>query len=75
VTGLAIMTIPSAPAQARVVVGIDVGVPGGWGYYPYYYGYPAYPAYYAYYPRAYPYYRYRPWYRGCYWSPYRCYWR
>ena len=45
------LTVPSAPAKARVFVGFGIGAPVGWGYYaPYYgyYGYPYYPAYYGY---------------------------
>ena len=52
VVGLGAMTLPSAPAQARVFVGIGIPFPGV-GYYapaPYYpYGYYGYPAY-GYYP-------------------------
>ncbi len=73
--GLATLVLPSAPAQARVFVGIGVGAPGVWGYYapprPYYY---AYPAYYGY---GYPYYYHYPYayraggyYGGPYWHPY-----
>ena len=44
------LTVPSAPAKARVFIGFGVGAPVGWGYAPYYgyYGYPYYPAYYGY---------------------------
>jgi hypothetical protein len=47
------LTVPSAPASARVFVGFGIGAPIGWGYYappPYYgyYGYPYYRAYYGY---------------------------
>ena len=48
----AAITLPTAPAQARVFVGVGIPFPGAWGYYapaPYYgsYGYPYYghPAY------------------------------
>lgn len=67
----------STPADARIWVGFNFGVPG-WGYAPYY------PAYYPYYGYYYPhrywrhhyyrahYWRHRNW---CYWHPYRCrYW-
>ncbi len=51
-TGIAALTLPTTPTEARVFV--SVGVPGVWGYYaaprPYYY---AYPTYYGY---PYPYY-------------------
>ncbi len=50
-SGLAALTLPAAPAEARVFV--SVGVPGVWGYYPGPRYYP-YPSYYAY--RPYPYY-------------------
>lgn len=52
------VTVPSAPAKARVFVGFGIGAPVGWAYAPYpdypyypyyrYYGYPYYPAYYGY---------------------------
>ena len=72
----------SAPAEARVWVGVNFGYPGYY-YAPSYY-YPAYyPSYgYGYYPRH-RYWRhhyYRAHYRGwrhrqwCHWHPYRCYW-
>ena len=52
VVGLGAMTLPSAPAQARVFVSVGIPFPGV-GYYapaPYYpYGYYGYPAY-GYYP-------------------------
>ena len=44
----AAITFPTAPAQARVFVGVGIPFPGAWGYYappPYYaysYGYPYY---------------------------------
>jgi hypothetical protein len=49
-----LMTVPSAPAKARVFVTFGFGAPVGWGYYaprPYYgyYGYPYRPYYRAYY--------------------------
>jgi hypothetical protein len=55
VLSIGALTIPSAPANARVFVGFGVGAPIGWGYYapsPYYgyYGYPYYPAYHYGYP-------------------------
>jgi hypothetical protein len=50
------LTMPTAPANARVFVGFGIGAPVGWAYvpppYPVYYPYPyyyyAYPRYYAY---------------------------
>jgi hypothetical protein len=47
------LTVPAAPANARVFVGFGIGAPVGWGYYPPppYYGYYGYPYY------GYPYYR------------------
>lgn len=73
-SGLAALTLPAAPAEARVFV--SVGVPGIWGYYPgpRYYRYPAYygygpgPYYYGY-PYAYPagVYFGRPFYHHPYW--------
>jgi hypothetical protein len=52
VLSIGAMTVPSAPAKARVFVGFGVGAPVGWAYAPYpyygYYGYPYYPAYYGY---------------------------
>jgi hypothetical protein len=67
-SGCAALTMPTAPAEARVFV--SVGVPGIWGYYPGPRYYP-YPAYYGY-PYAYPagVYFGRPYYRH--WHPY--YW-
>jgi hypothetical protein len=74
--GLAALTLPSAPAQARVFVDIGVGVPGVWGYYaprPYYYSYPGYYGYgypyYYHYPYAYRAYYGRPIWHP-YWHPY-----
>ena len=66
------MTAPATPAQARVWVGLDTGVPVGWGYYaPGYYYHPG--------PRYYPGWRWRhPGWRWrhhwCYYHPYRCGW-
>jgi hypothetical protein len=69
--GLAALTLPSAPVEARVFVGIGVGVPGVWGYYPT----PYYPAYYYGYPYYYRPYAYRAYY-GWPWHPYwHPYWR
>ena len=49
---LAALTVPTAPAKARVFVGFSIGAPVGWGYVPApyygYYGYPYYRAYYGY---------------------------
>jgi hypothetical protein len=50
---IGVLTVPAAPANARVFVGFGFGAPLGWGYYaprPYYgyYGYPYYPTYYGY---------------------------
>ena len=70
------MTVPSAPAQARVFVSVGIGAPGAWGYYPPppyygYYGYPYYRTHYGY-PRFFvgpgfgPYYRWHRW-RHHYW--------
>jgi hypothetical protein len=51
VLSIGALTVPSAPAKARVFVGFGIGAPG-WGYVPGpyygYYGYPYYPAYYGY---------------------------
>lgn len=45
-TAVATTAALTAPADARVVVGVGVGFPGYYGYpccgYPYYYGYPGY---------------------------------
>ncbi len=70
VLGLCAATLPTAPAQARVWVGVNlpfvgvgVGVPGYYGYYPhYYYGHPAY---------YHPGWHWRAW---CRHHPYRCHW-
>ena len=52
VLSIGALTVPSAPAKARVFVGLGIGAPVGWGYapYPYYghYGYPYYRAHYGY---------------------------
>ena len=52
VLSIGALTVPSAPAKARVFVGFGIGAPVGWGYAPYpyygYYGYPYYRAYYGY---------------------------
>jgi hypothetical protein len=48
---LAATTLPTAPAQARVFVGVGIPFPGAWGYY-------APPPYYAYSHYGYPYYGY-----------------
>jgi hypothetical protein len=53
VLSIGALTVPSAPATARVFIGVGVGAPVGWGYYappPYYgyYGYPYYRTYYGY---------------------------
>lgn len=72
-SGVAALTLPAAPAQARVFV--SVGVPGPWGYYgPAYYGYAPHPHYYGY-PYAYPagVYVGRPFY-GPYWHGHWRYW-
>jgi hypothetical protein len=49
---IGVLTVPTAPANARVFIGFGFGAPVGWGYYapPYYgyYGYPYYPTYYGY---------------------------
>jgi hypothetical protein len=49
---LGALTIPTAPAKARVFIGFGIGAPVGWGYVPRpyygYYGYPYYRAYYGY---------------------------
>lgn len=49
---LGALTIPAAPAKARVFIGFGIGAPVGWGYVPGpyygYYGYPYYRAYYGY---------------------------
>jgi|GEM_PF-1033846 hypothetical protein len=58
----------SAPAQAGVAIGIGIGVPGFWGYYPppvYYYPYPIYYAY------PYPYYYGYPYAAPVYFGPRR----
>jgi hypothetical protein len=67
VLGLVAVALPTAPAQARVWVGVSVpffsvgvGAPGY--YYPYYYGHPAY---------YHPGWRSHSW---CYHHPYRCHW-
>lgn len=56
VVGLSVglLTVPAAPAQARVFVSFGFGAPVGWAYYPpppyyVYYGYPYRPYYWAYY--------------------------
>lgn len=72
-SGVAALTLPAAPAQARVFV--SVGVPGVWGYYgPAYYGYAPYP-YYGY-RYAYPagVYIGRPFYGHPYWRGHWRYW-
>ncbi len=74
--GAAAMTIPSGPAQARVFIGVGIGVPFV-GYYapgPYYGYYHPYPYYWhrPWYPAAYPGWRWHHW---CRWHPYRCHWR
>jgi hypothetical protein len=50
VLSIGVLTIPLAPANARVFIGFGIGGPVGWGYYP-----P--PPYYGYYGYPYPYYR------------------
>lgn len=49
VLSLGALTVPTAPAMARVFVGFGIGAPVGWGYVPPYYGYYGYPYYRAYY--------------------------
>jgi hypothetical protein len=80
-SGIAALTLPTAPAEARVFV--SVGVPGFWpGYYPYpaYYGYAPYPYYgyrYAYPAGVYfgrPYYWHHPYWRGR-WAHWHRRWR
>src|SRR5690349_17438957 len=50
-TALGTTAALTTPADARVVVGVGIGVPGYYGYpccgYPYYYPYYGYPAYYG----------------------------
>jgi len=53
----------TVPADARVVVGVGIGVPVG-GYYAPYYGYPYYGYPYYGYPAAYGYYGPRVWWHG-----------
>jgi hypothetical protein len=88
-SGLCALTIPTEPAQARVWVNFEVGVPVAYGYYPYYgyYGYRPYRYYHrAYYP-GWWYWHHRPYYGAyyggwrwhhhwCWYHPYRChgYW-
>ena len=69
------LTVPSAPANARVFVGVGIGAPVGWGYYapPPYYGYYGYPTYYGY-PYYRPYYGYPGFFIGGAFGPYR-HWR
>jgi hypothetical protein len=68
--GLCVVSAASHPAEARVWVGVNFGVPWGWGYAPGYY-YRPYPAYY-YNPAPYhPDWRWRHW---CWQHPYRCHW-
>lgn len=66
----AVSTFTAKPADARVFVGLNFGVPAfGWGYYPGYW-YRPYPAYW-YRPYYRPAWRWRRW---CYFHPYRCRW-
>jgi hypothetical protein len=71
VAALFAVSAASTPAEARVWVGLNFGVP--WGYAPGYYPPPPYPypAYYGYPAYGYPGWRHRRW---CWHHPYRCRW-